>query len=68
MGILTAPGVIGSATSCYIGMEEAREYLGCSKNKAYEVLRGLRKELIDSGKLYPKKHRQGQYSGLFGRF
>lgn len=53
MGVLTAPGVIGSASSCYIGMEEARRYLGCSKNKAYEVLRGLRKELIDSGKLYP---------------
>ena len=54
MGALTgAPGVIGPAPDYYISMAEARKYLGCSKNKAYEVVRGLRKELIDAGKMYP---------------
>lgn len=53
MATLTVPGVIGHAPSYYIDAEEAMEYLGCKKNKAYEVIRGLRKELIDSGKLYP---------------
>lgn len=54
MGTLTsAPGVISSATRYYIGAEEAMEYLGCKRNKAYDVIRGLRKELIEAGKLYP---------------
>lgn len=54
MGALTeAPGVIRSASKYYIEKTEAMEYLGCSRNKAYEVIRGLRKELMDAGKLYP---------------
>ncbi len=54
MGALTsAPGVISSAPSYYIGADEAMKYLGCKQNKAYEVIRGLRKELIDAGRLFP---------------
>ena len=33
------------------------EYLGCRKNKAYELIRQLMKELIDNGRLvstYPQ--------------
>lgn len=54
MGALaSAPGVISSAPSYYIGAVEVMDYLGCKENKAYEIIRGLRKELIDSGKLFP---------------
>ncbi len=54
MGVLeTAPGVISTAKSYYIGVDEVMEYLGCKENKAYEVIRGLKKELIDAGRLYP---------------
>lgn len=51
--LMEASGVIGPAPDHYISMAEVRIYLGCSKNKAYEVIRGLRKELIDAGKMYP---------------
>lgn len=50
--LTTAPGVISVAPQYYIGVSEAMYYLGCKKNKAYEVIRGLRKELIDAGRLY----------------
>ena len=54
MGALaSATGVISSAPNYYIGAVEVMEYLGCKENKAYEVIRGLRKELIDSGRLFP---------------
>ena len=54
MGALaTAPGVISAVPSYYLGAAEVMNYLGCRENKAYEVIRGLRKELIDAGKLYP---------------
>lgn len=54
MGALTsAPGVISEAPSYYMGVKEAMFYLGCKQNKAYEVIRGLRKELIDAGRLFP---------------
>ena len=54
MGSLaTAPGVIGAARSYYIKADEVMEYLDCKENKAYEVIRGLRKDLIDAGKMYP---------------
>lgn len=46
-------GVIGKARSAFIEVDEVKAYLGCKENKAYEVIRGLRKELIDAGKLYP---------------
>ena len=51
--LTVAPGVISSAPSYYIGAAEVMEYLGCKENKAYEVIRDLRKELIDAGRLYP---------------
>ena len=54
MGSLaTAPGVIGAARSYYIKADEVMEYLDCKENKAYEVIRGLRKELVSAGRLYP---------------
>ena len=54
MGTLaTAPGVISAASDYYIGVDEVMGYLGCKENKAYEIIRGLRKELIDAGRLYP---------------
>lgn len=49
----TAPGVISKAPNYYISAVEVMEYLGCQKNKAYGVIRGLRKELIDAGRLFP---------------
>lgn len=51
--VLKAPGVISVASSYYIGVAEVMDYLGCKENKAYGVIRGLRKELIDAGRLYP---------------
>lgn len=54
MGVLaTAPGVISTVPNYYIGAVEVMKYLGCKENKAYKVIRGLRKELIDAGKMYP---------------
>lgn len=54
MGALaTAPGVISAAPSYYLGADEVMSYLGCKENKAYEVIRELRKELVDTGKLTP---------------
>lgn len=41
------------ATVPYISCKEVMEYLGCKQNKAYEVIRDLRMELIKSGKLTP---------------
>lgn len=51
--LVTAPGVISSAPNYYISADEVMWYLGCKENKAYEVIRGLRKELVDAGKLFP---------------
>lgn len=51
--LTSAPGVISSAPSYYIGVDEVMEYLGCKENKAYKVIRGLRKELVDAGRLFP---------------
>lgn len=51
--LTTAPGVISAASNYYIGADEAMYYLGCKKNKAYSVIRGMRKELMDAGKLFP---------------
>lgn len=41
----------------YVGADEVTKYLDCEKNKAYEMIRELRQELIDAGKLtsaYPR--------------
>lgn len=37
----------------FVTCKEVMEYLGCKQNKAYELIRELRDELIKSGKLTP---------------
>lgn len=62
--LATAPGVIASVNKYYFGAEEVMNYLGCKENKAYELIRALRKELVDAGKLtpaYPKGKIPKQY-------
>lgn len=54
-------GVVGKAGNYMIGVKEAREYLGCGQSKAYAVIRSLRLELDDAGKVtvegkVPKKY------------
>lgn len=54
-------GVIGKAGNYMIGVQEAREYLGCGQSKAYAVIRSLRLELSEAGKVtvegkVPKKY------------
>lgn len=49
----TAPGVVKEASKYFFGAKEVMEYLGCKQNKAYGVIRALRKELFDAGKLTP---------------
>lgn len=49
----TAPGVISAQGKYYCGVTEVMEYLGCKENKAYELIRKLRDELIKDGKLTP---------------
>lgn len=51
--LATAPGVIATPGKYYIGAQEVMEYLGCKENKAYELIRQLRDELVKSGKLTP---------------
>ena len=54
MGALAAaPGVISSPGKYDGGVAEVMEYLGCKENKAYELIRELREELIEAGKLTP---------------
>jgi len=48
-----APGVVSTPGKYYCGVEEVMEYLGCKENKAYELIRQLRDELIKAGKLTP---------------
>ena len=51
--LATAPGVIAPVSKYYFGAEEVMNYLGCKENKAYEIIRALRKELVSAGKLTP---------------
>ena len=51
--LTTAPGVISAPGKYYCGAQEVMEYLDCKENKAYELIRQLRKELIKAGKLTP---------------
>lgn len=51
--ILEAPMVISEANKYYMDVKEVMGILGCEKNKAYELIRALRKELIDAGRLTP---------------
>lgn len=53
MEVLMAPGVTSAAGRYYFGVKEVMNCLGCKENKAYELIRQLRKELIDDGKLTP---------------
>lgn len=55
MGALAAtPGVISEANNYFLGVEEVMSYLGCKENKAYSIIRSLKKELVDAGKLTPE--------------
>ena len=47
----TAPGVVSEASNYYLGAEDVMRYLGCKENKAYSVIRALRNELVDAGRL-----------------
>ncbi len=51
--LVTAPGVISGAGGYFIGVEEVMSYLGCKQNKAYEIIRGLKQELVEAGRLTP---------------
>ena len=51
--LATAPGVISPAGKYYISANEVMEYLGCGENKAYGLIRQLRDELVEAGKLTP---------------
>lgn len=51
--LATAPGVVATPGKYYIGAQEVMEYLDCKENKAYELIRQLRDELIKAGKLTP---------------
>lgn len=51
--LTTAPGVISGASSYSIGAEEVMGYLGCKQNKAYEIIRDLKQELVEAGRLTP---------------
>lgn len=46
-----APGVVSSAGKYYCSVKDVMDYLGCKQNKAYTIIRTLRKELIEKGKL-----------------
>lgn len=48
--LATAPGVIATPGKYYIGAQEVMEYLDCKENKAYELIRQLRDELVKAGK------------------
>lgn len=51
--LTTAPGVISGASSYFIGVEEVMGYLGCKESKAYDIIRALKQELVEAGKLTP---------------
>lgn len=57
--LANTPGAISSPSKCFCGVEEVMEYLGCKENKAYSLIRGLRKELVDAGRL-TKEYPQGK--------
>lgn len=48
-----APGVMSEAGKYYFGVEDVMAYLGCKENKAYEIIRTLKQELVDAGRLTP---------------
>lgn len=52
--LATAPGTVREVSKYYLGADEVMEYLDCKKSKAYQLVRAMRKELIDAGKLTPE--------------
>lgn len=51
--LTTAPGVVSEANSYFLGVDDVMRYLGCKENKAYAIIRTLKKELVSAGKLTP---------------
>ncbi len=51
--VMPAPGVVTGPGKYYFGAEEVMYYLGCKENKAYGIIRQLRKELVSAGRLTP---------------
>lgn len=51
--LATAPGVASIPGKYYCGVEDVMNYLDCKENKAYDLIRQLREELIKAGKLTP---------------
>ncbi len=47
-------GVMDSPSKYYCGAGDVMDYLGCKENKAYALIRQLRKELISAGRLTPE--------------
>lgn len=54
LAMLQVPGVIHSSRKYYCGVEDVMEYLDCKESKAYKMIKALRKELVDAGKLTPE--------------
>lgn len=52
--LATAPGTVREVSKYYLDADEVMEYLDCKKSKAYQLVRAMRKELIDAGKLTPE--------------
>ena len=38
----------------YCTVKEVVQYVGCSENKAYKIMRSMREELIKAGRLTPE--------------
>lgn len=51
--LATAPGVVSVPGKYYCEVDDVMQYLGCKENKAYEMIRQLREELIEAGRLTP---------------
>lgn len=50
----TTPKVAPVPGKYYCGVSDVMAYLGCKENKAYTVIRELRNELINDGKITPE--------------
>ncbi len=48
-GLTTAPGVIKKSTRLFITGEDVMRLFGCSKSKAYDIVRGVNKCAKDKG-------------------
>lgn len=52
-------GEMNSVKKPYCDANDVMAFLGCKENKAYKMIRNLRKELIDKGRL-TKEYPQGK--------